>query len=66
MIIVYIAYGIVSGMVAASTALWVGAGLFSAFVAYIIAGIVGMTAGLVLVAAPKQIRPLKQPLTQRG
>ncbi len=66
MIIVYIAFGIASGMIAASVALWTGAGLFSAFVAYIIAGMVGMAAGVVLVTAPQQSKPVKQALTHRS
>lgn len=66
MIIVYIAFGIASGMVAATVTLWAGAGLFPAVVAYIIAGMAGMMTGAILVTAPEQAKPVKQALTQRS
>ena len=66
MFIVYIAFGIASGLIAATVALLAGSTFFMAFVAYVLAGLAGMVAGLVWTLVPKPRRTTKHAATQRG
>lgn len=66
MFIVYIAFGIASGLIAVTVALLSGASMGMAFLAYVLAGIAGMVAGLIWANMPNQLRTQKQPATQRS
>ncbi len=66
MFILYIAFGIVAGLVAGAVTLLSGASFLMAILAYVLAGIFGMMAGLIWSNLPKQTKPAKQPATQRG
>ncbi len=66
MFIVYIAFGMASGLIALTVALLSGVGLLAAFGAYVLAGMVGMVAGLVWTSAPKPARATKHTAAQRG
>lgn len=66
MFVVYIAFGIISGLVAATIALLSGFGIFTAFIAYALAGIAGMVVGLIWASVPKQNVAAKHPATQRS
>ena len=66
MFIVYIAFGVASGLIAAIVALFSGTSLLMAFVAYALAGIAGMVAGLIWASVPKQWRTAKHSAAQRG
>ncbi len=56
MFIAYIAFGITSGLIAAIVAVLSGAGLFAAFLAYSLAGMIGIVGGLIWASVPKQGR----------
>ena len=66
MFIVYIAFGITSGLIAATVALFSGTGFLMALAAYVLAGMAGMIAGLIWTSIPKQGRTAKQIVTQRS
>ena len=66
MFIVYIAFGIASGIVAATMTLLAGSGLFMAFLAYIVGGLAGVTASLLWMLFPLRGGPAQQPVTQRA
>ncbi|MCK0093962.1 hypothetical protein MWU60_00145 [Yoonia sp. F2084L] len=66
MFIVYIAFGFVSGIIAAAAMLMSGSGFFAAFVAYVLAGVVGMGASLWWSFAPRQDIENKTTVTQQS
>ncbi|MDX8353117.1 hypothetical protein [Cognatiyoonia sp. IB215182] len=66
MFIVAIAFGILSGVIAAAAALFAGYGLLTAFVVYVVAGIVGTVLTAVYSLIPKQSHTTKAGVTQRS
>jgi len=66
MIIVYIAIGIVFGLIAMIATLASGAGVLAAFSAYILVGLVGLVCGVVATQIPKRSRAEKQGAVQRS
>lgn len=66
MFILYIIFGIATGLVAAIVALLAGASFLTAFFAYALAGMVGMSLGLVWALSPKENKVAKQAVTQRS
>ena len=66
MIVVYIAFGTISGLIAAAVALLSGFSILTAFAAYALAGIAGMIAGLAWAGSPKPSNTAKHPATQRS
>lgn len=65
MFIVYIAFGVASGLIAATVTLLSGASFFMAFLAYALAGLGGMLAGLIWAGVPKN-NTAKHTVTQRS
>jgi len=65
MFILYIALGIVSGVIAAIVVLISGGGLLKVVVAYALAGLAGMLAGLIWANLPTSGRTAKQATPQR-
>lgn len=66
MVIMYLGFGIISGLLASVIALLSGAGIFLAFIAYVLAGIAGMLAGVLCSTMPRQARAVAQSVTRRG
>lgn len=66
MFIVYIAFGFVSGLIAASVMLMSGSGFLTALIAYGIAGILGMGASLWWSFAPRQNMENETTATQQS
>ncbi|MFA8441754.1 hypothetical protein [Yoonia sp.] len=66
MFIVYIAFGMASGLIALIVSLLSGGTLLAAFGAYVLAGMVGMFAGLVWASIPKKGRSAKHAAAQRS
>ena len=66
MFIAYIAFGIISGLIAAIVAVFSGAGLLAAFVAYSLAGMIGIVGRLIWARVPKQGHGSKHGVAQRS
>lgn len=66
MFIVYIAFGIASGLFAAFVTLMSGSGILMALAAYFIAGVAGMVFAICWSLVPQRTTIGKTPLTQRS
>ena len=66
MFIVYIAFGILSGIIAAAAALLSGSGSLTALIVYVVAGAVGMVFTAIWTLIPKENHTAKSAVTQQG
>lgn len=66
MLIIYLALGFCCGVIAATAALWSGAGILAAFAAYTIGGMTGVVLSIFWAALPQRANAAKHGATQRS